>query len=185
MDIGTTVNVEGLSSMPMAMYVSKNPVSKSFADLPVIARLIYPLVDVKGVVDDYMNNPIRLRTLGRAYGKLHELNYALKLAKENMKPYEADVGKNKRLVEQRSGVIIEINQLESVTSSSKLEFVDEWAIPYVQMVNPLTAYRVYHYLYDDLYKMYVEVGVDRPRVVIVMSTFDDYVAKKVVERWCG
>jgi len=184
---GTEITVEQAANHPMAVYVSIKPIKEDVSHLPIIARLIYMLIDVRELVNEHMNDPIYLRTLGKTRAKLHELNYALKIARDNRDIYIPNVGDNPRIITQREQILVELQQFENVQSDTKLATIEDWAIPYVQTTDTLTAYRFYHYKAMETYNVYFEMGVDRPKAIVVqhITPFDDYVARKVILDWCG
>jgi hypothetical protein len=178
-----TLNVEPAETERAAVYVSREPVSEDASGLPLVARRIYPLVAVRDLVEERLNSADVRRRIGQVRGKLSKINGELRLPYASREPFVGDSGERQRLAKQRDDVLVELAEAESTPADDRYARIEPWAEPYLQLPEPLTAYRPYRVERGAGYTLYVE-DVQRARAIVVCSAFADGLARRVISKWC-
>jgi hypothetical protein len=178
--------LEDASEYPAAVYVSRRDATRDASALPLVARRLYALLDLRELVEEQLRDPARLRKLGATRRRLNDLNRELRQPFGSRKPYEGKNGHEKGLSKQRDIALADLEVLENSETHDRLELVEVWASAYVQTAQALTAYRPYRVEETERYSVYIEQGTDHPKaMVIIRSGFDDALAQHAVQRWCG
>jgi hypothetical protein len=178
------VPLEDVVTSSYSVYISKKPVIKDVAELTKISRHIYPLLDMSQLVEELANDVQKETAIKRHSIQLAKINTDLKLEKDSREPFEAHRNIDKAKVTKRDTLIFALEMEERTAASDRWEEIDEWARLYIQLPEPLTAYRTYYQLQEDTYTLYIEENVSKPKAIVVCTTFADSVAKKVIEEWC-
>jgi hypothetical protein len=180
-----TLNVEPPETEKVAVYVSREPVTEDASALPLVARRIYTLVALRDLVEERLNSADVRRHIAQVRGKLSRVNEELRLPYASREPFVGDSGERQRLAKRRDDVLVELAEAESTPADDRYARIEPWAEPYLQLPEPLTAYRPYRVERGAGYALYVEENVLRARAIVVCEAgFVDGLARRVIAKWC-
>jgi hypothetical protein len=147
---------------------------------------------VRDLLEEQLTETARVRRQRQLIGTLGGLNYKLKLDKDSREAFEGEGRVEARLVAQRNAVLLELDIIERSRADELLGEVEGWADLYAQEGDALTAYRPYRMESGDGYALYVEQEVEGgkalvggARAMVVVNSFDDRLARRVIGEWCG
>lgn len=155
-----------------------------------IVRRVYPLIDIKKLVESQKEDKRKLVYLKDVRSRLRGLNQKMRLRMGDVSEYTGTKAEKKDIT-AREKVIKELKSLQQEDVHALFNGIKTIALPYAQPIVDKTvvddgmAFRVYRTVKGTGWNIYAEENVKDPQLMIVMDTFDINILNLLINKYLG